>query len=301
MLLVRFHDPAVGRTRIGVQVDGRIGALPVSSMSELLHGRLDEVRTLVEGDTEPVGPDVLPMPPVDGRMEVWAAGVTYRRSRQARIEESATADVYSRVYEAQRPELFFKSSSWRVVTDGEPIGVREDAMVSVPEPELAVVANAWGEVIGYTVCNDVSSRDIEGDNPLYLPQAKIYAGACALAAGIRPAWEIEATNLPIRCTVYRGDDVVWAAATDTGELARPVEDLLAWLVKAQTFPDGVVLSTGTGIVPDLDMALLPGDVVQIEIDEVGTLRNCVRRGRDSFAWLTHRDPRHRPAPEGPVP
>ena len=223
----------------------------------------------------PVG-DVRLLPPVDGLTEVWASGVTYERSMDARVEESVTQDIYSRVYSAERPELFFKSVAWRVVTDGEPIAVRSDAALTVPEPELAAVVTATAEVFGWTVCDDVSSRDIEGENPLYLPQAKIYAGSCALAAGIRPAWEVpDPAALGITVRVTRGGATVFEGTTSTARMRRTVPDLVAHLVSAQDFPAGVVLSTGTGIVPGLEFTLVDGDVVEVTVEDVGTLTNPV--------------------------
>jgi 2-dehydro-3-deoxy-D-arabinonate dehydratase len=214
--------------------------------------------------------------PVDGLTEVWASGVTYERSMDARVEESRTQDVYSRVYAAERPELFFKSVAWRVVTDGEPIAVRPDSAVTVPEPELAAVVTSTGEVLGWTVCDDVSSRDIEGENPLYLPQAKVYAGSCALAPGIRPAWEVaDPAALGISVRVTRAGVPVFADTTSTARMRRSVPELVTHLMRAQDFPAGAVLSTGTGIVPDLDFTLLAGDLVDVTVEEVGTLSNPV--------------------------
>lgn len=284
MHFVRYR----GNRGVGVGVGSAndiVGALPFSTFGELLRLELDELKAAVSG-AAPVSQQVRPLPPVDSRMEVWASGVTYRRSREARMEESNSADVYERVYSAERPELFFKSVPWRVVTAGDPIGVRDDSAVSVPEPELAVVANRYGQIVGYTVCNDVSSRSIEGENPLYLPQAKVYAGSCALAPGVRPVWEVEdAQNLAISCVVARGKSVVWQAATNTSQMHRTPAELVDWLFRTNTFPDGVVLSTGTGLAPDLDVTLNEGDVVSIDIEDVGTLSNVVRGGRDSFRFL----------------
>lgn len=219
--------------------------------------------------------DVLLLPPVDGRTEVWAAGVTYERSMDARIEETtASQDVYARVYDAERPELFFKASAWRAVTGGEPIGVRPDADVTVPEPELGMLVTSHGEVLGYTICDDVSSRDIEGANPLYLPQAKIYDGSCALAALVRPAWEVpEPQALTVHLVVRRDDRTLLDERTSTARMHRRLGDLVCHLRRALTLPDGAVLATGTGIVPDLDFTLCPGDLVEITIDEIGTLAN----------------------------
>ena len=227
-------------------------------------------------------------PPIDGLTEVWASGVTYRRSSEARQEESAAADVYARVYEAERPELFFKSPAWRVCADGEPIGIRPDSDTDVPEPELALVINARGEIVGFSVANDVSSRTIEGVNPLYLPQAKFYDGACALGPGIRPVWEIaDAADLDVSVAVDRAGAQVWCGETSTSLMHRTFTDMVGYLYRANTFPDGAVLSTGTGTVPELDFTLLDGDVVTIDVAEVGRLRNEVRTVEgDAFAWLT---------------
>ncbi|MGY1836654.1 fumarylacetoacetate hydrolase family protein [Blastococcus sp. SYSU DS0510] len=276
--VVRYEDG--GGAHVGVLAEGRLRRVPeVADLSGLLAQGLAEARTLVErasGETAVPVAGVRLLPPVDGLTEVWASGVTYERSMDARVEESQTQDVYARVYAAERPELFLKSVAWRVVTDGEPIAVRPDSAVTVPEPELAAVVTATGEVFGYTVCDDVSSRDIEGENPLYLPQAKIYAGSCALATGIRPAWEVpDPAALGISVRVTRGGATVFEGSTSTARMRRSVPDLVAYLVRAQEFPAGAVLSTGTGIVPGLDFTLLDGDVVEVTVEEVGTLSNPV--------------------------
>jgi 2-dehydro-3-deoxy-D-arabinonate dehydratase len=276
--VVRYESDGV--VRVGVLDDGAVRPVPgVSSMAELLSGDLAAARSAVEAAAgEPAVPvgEVRLLPPVDGLTEVWASGVTYERSMDARVEESQVQDVYSRVYAADRPELFFKSVAWRVVTDGEPIAVRPDSAVTVPEPELAAVVTATAEVFGYTVCDDVSSRDIEGENPLYLPQAKVYAGSCALAPGIRPAWEVpDASALTIDARVTRAGAPVFEGTTSTARMRRSVADLVSHLVAAQDFPAGAVLSTGTGIVPGLDFTLLEGDEVQVTVEQVGTLTNRV--------------------------
>ena len=225
------------------------------------------------------------VPPLTGRTEVWGAGVTYERSRSARVEESQVADVYSLVYEAGDPELFFKSAAWRVVTDGDPIGIREDSLLNVPEPELAVVANRFGEIVGYTICNDVTSRSIEGENPLYLPQAKIYAGSCAVLSRIRPVWELANPEaLAIGCQIVRNGGVIWGAEGSTSRMRRSFAELVDWAFQGQEHPDGLVLSTGTMLVPDMDTTLEDGDVVTIEIEEVGRLSNTVRRGVEAFRF-----------------
>jgi 2-dehydro-3-deoxy-D-arabinonate dehydratase len=271
---------AHGVPQVGVRSDGVVRPVPgVGSMAELLGQSLAAARDRVLAAAgEPGVPvaDVRLLPPVDGLTEVWASGVTYERSMDARVEESQTQDVYSRVYAADRPELFFKSVAWRVVTDGEPIAVRPDCSVTVPEPELAVVVAATGEVLGYTVCDDVSSRDIEGENPLYLPQAKVYAGSCALATGIRPAWEVpDWSRLDVSVAVVRDGATVFEGTTSTARMRRTVDELVECLFRAQDFPAGAVLSTGTGLVPDLEFTLRPGDVVDVVVEEVGTLSNPV--------------------------
>ena len=294
MHLVRYVEPSARHPRVGALEDGKVAPLPdVSSFAELLRTDVAEVRALasrtVLADARAVD-DVLLLPPVDGRTEVWAAGVTYERSMDARIEETtASQDVYARVYDAPRPELFLKAPAWRVVTDGEPIGVRPDSEVTVPEPELALLVTAGGEVLGYAVCNDVSSRDIEGANPLYLPQAKVYDGSCALSAGVRPAWEVpDPQALGIRVRVLRGGTTLWEDRTSTARMHRRLDDLVDHLRRALTLPDGAVLATGTGVVPDLELTLMPGDVVEIAVDEVGTVRNPVVGTRD-LAWLAGAD------------
>jgi 2-dehydro-3-deoxy-D-arabinonate dehydratase len=275
--VVRYADG--GAVRVGVLADGSVRPIGLESMAALLALPLDEARRRVAAAAdEPavaVG-DVRLLAPVDGLTEVWASGVTYSRSMDARVEESQVQDVYSRVYAAERPELFLKSVAWRVVTDGEPIAVRPDCAVTVPEPELAVVVSAGGEVFGYTVCDDVSSRDIEGENPLYLPQAKVYAGSCALAAGIRPAWEVpDPMALGIEVRVSRDGGTVFEGTTSTAQMHRRLPELIDYLVAAQDFPAGAVLATGTGIVPELDFTLAEGDVVDITVEQVGSLSNPV--------------------------
>jgi 2-dehydro-3-deoxy-D-arabinonate dehydratase len=211
--------------------------------------------------------------PVDSQ-EVWAAGVTYERSRDARIEESASPDPYDLVYVAERPELFFKSPGWRVRGPGEPIGVRADSDWNVPEPELALVVAADRSIVGYTIGNDVSSRSIEGQNTLYLPQAKVYDGACALGPCIVPASVVE-PPFDIDIQIERAGGAVFAGRTSTAEIRRPFEELARYLGAALSLPVGAILLTGTGVVPEPDVTLLPGDLVRIEIGSLGVLENAV--------------------------
>lgn len=287
MHLVRYQLPGL-RPQVGVLTGDTVAPVRgVAEMAELLRLPAEQLRTAVgkvSGD-RPVA-DVRLLPPLDGRAEVWCAGVTYERSRGARMEESTEQSVYDRVYSAPRPELFPKSPAWRLVTDGEPIGIRADSGHDVPEPELAVVANSHGEIVGYTICNDVSSRSIEGENPLYIPQAKVFAGGCALATGIRPAWEVpDPTALTIDLVIRRDGVEVFTGTTSTEKLVRPLTELVEVLFAPNEFPDGVILATGTGIVPELDFALQAGDVVDISISEVGTLTNTVAVGKESFGYL----------------
>jgi 2-dehydro-3-deoxy-D-arabinonate dehydratase len=226
--------------------------------------------------------------PVDGRTEVWAAGVTYERSRDARITESEeSADVYDRVYTAERPELFFKSASWRVRGPGRAVSVRADSRIDVPEPELAAVLNYAGEVAGYTICNDMSSRSIEGQNPLYLPQAKIYLGGCAAGPWIRPAWEIaDPYDLTIELTITRAGTVAWQGKSSTSGLRRRVPELAGYLFREDDFPAGAILSTGTSLVPDLPFTLQPADEITIAISGIGELTNPVVRGKSALNGLS---------------
>lgn len=287
MHLVRY-DSGNG-PQVGVRRDDSITPVSgVGSMADLLAMPHDELRATVESASAAPVPaaSVRLLAPLDGRAELWCAGVTYARSRSARMEESTERSVYDTVYSAPRPELFLKAPAWRLVTDGDPVGIRADSGHDVPEPELAVVINAHAEVIGYTVCNDMSSRSIEGENPLYLSQAKVYAGAAALAAGIRPAWEVPGpTDLAITLVVRREEQEVVAAETSSDQLVRPIRQLVDYLFAANDFPDGAALATGTGIVPDMDFSLRPGDMVEIEIAEVGRLVNRVEAGKEPFAWL----------------
>jgi 2-dehydro-3-deoxy-D-arabinonate dehydratase len=214
--------------------------------------------------------------PVD-RQEVWAAGVTYRRSEEARMEESETsADVYARVYGAERPELFFKAPGWRVVGPGEDIGIRADSVWNVPEPELALLVAPDGGIRALACANDVSSRSIEGENPLYLPQAKVYERSCALGPVAVPAWLLDPTTLGVHLEIARGGAVVFAGDTSVREIVRPLETLTDHLVRAYDLPQGAWLLTGTGIVPPSEFTLAAGDEVAVTIEGLGTLRNHVR-------------------------
>jgi 2-dehydro-3-deoxy-D-arabinonate dehydratase len=281
--LVRFLVNG-GAPRAGV-LDGDVVTELASpaSLADLLALPVDRIREACAnpgGGRIPVASVEL-LAPVDGQTEVWAAGVTYERSRTARMAESEqSADIYDRVYAAERPELFFKSAAWRVSGPGAPVSVRSDSSIDVPEPELAVVLNAGGAVAGYTICNDMSSRSIEGENPLYLPQAKIYLGGCAVGPWIVPAWEVpDPYALTIELTIARAGSTAWAGSASTATLHRKIDELAAYLFRADEFPAGVILSTGTSLVPELPFTLEAGDEVRIRISGIGELANPVVRGK----------------------
>lgn len=280
MMIIRYRDPG-GSTSVGVLDGERVFELGID-VAPLLRMRVDELRTAVHSALTGAGratTGIEILAPIDGRTEVWAAGVTYLTSQSARIEESETAaSVYEQVYDADRPELFFKSVAWRVIGDGGEVRARTDSAIDVPEPELALAVNAYGDVIGYSVCNDVSSRSIEAENPLYLPQAKVYNRSCALGPGIVPVWEVDDPYaLPLSLSITRAGAVAWDGAASTAQLHRRLDELVGWLYRELEFPDGVWLSTGTCLVPELPFTLSDGDVITIVIDGVGTLTNTVGR------------------------
>jgi 2-dehydro-3-deoxy-D-arabinonate dehydratase len=216
------------------------------------------------------------LPPID-QQEVWAAGVTYQRSQQARMEESTeSASCYDQVYSSPRPELFFKATAHRVVGPGQPVRIRRDSKWSVPEPELALVMNSHLHIVGFTIGNDMSSRDIEGENPLYLPQAKVYDGSCSLGpcitlGGGMPSY----AEIDISMAIRRANETVFQASIAVSQMARSFENLVEWLGRECSFPAGVFLLTGTGIVPENDFALQSEDVIEITISGIGTLLNPV--------------------------
>lgn len=268
-----------------VRVDGdkavpvELGAMPgVDSLSDILFasdpfGLVNELA--IPAAARPLAALKL-LAPIDAQ-EVWAAGVTYKRSKIAREEESVgAAQFYDKVYTAPRPELFLKATPSRVSHPGDPIRVRRDAKWSVPEPELTLVISPDLRIVGYTVGNDVSSRDIEGENPLYLPQAKIYHGSAALGPVVVLADAApNITTAEIRLVIRRNGEVAFDGATSVAQMARTLPSLAEWLGKENEFPDGVFLMTGTGIVPPDEFTLSPGDVVSITIGGVGTLTNPV--------------------------
>ena len=244
------------------------------TLTEAMHLTLAELKTRTASATTTISGELAP--PIAAEIELWGAGVTYLRSRDARKEESGVPDVYQRVYEADRPELFFKSTAVRARGTNAPIGIRYDSEASVPEPEVAIYINKHREIIGYAICNDVTARSIEGENPLYLSQAKIYIGSTAIGPDITPAWLAPAANeMSIKAKILRDSALVWEAETSLGALNRTLEDLVNYVFRCQDFPHGLILSTGTGIVPPMDIALAAGDIVEINVAGVGTLSNTV--------------------------
>src|SRR5436853_1409339 len=221
----------------------------------------------------PPSPDVphllLPVVPP----EVWAAGVTYERSREARLAETTTVGIYDKVYEAERPELFLKATASRCVGANVPVGIRADSRGTVPEPELGVVLGAEGEVLGYTLGNDMSARDIEGENPLYLPQTKIYRACCSLGPTVLVTDEPVEGRLALWCRIRRGSREVFRGDVSTSRLRRPIAELVAYLRRANDIPPMTVLLTGTGIVPPDEFACEEGDLIEIGAEEIGVLRN----------------------------
>ena len=210
--------------------------------------------------------------------EVWAAGVTYYRSRSARIEESRDAgggNFYDRVYSAERPELFFKATGRRVIGPHSAVRIRSDAKWSVPEPELTLLINPAGAIVGYTIGNDMSSRDIEGENPLYLPQAKIYDGSCSLGPCVLLSPEPMPKTTTVKLEIARQGKTAYTGSTTLAELKRDPQELAGFLFRDNSFPQGVFLMTGTGVIPADDFTLSSGDIIRISIDGIGTLENYV--------------------------
>ena len=255
-------------------VDGKLlpAGVTLSTLLALPEGGLSSLLAELATDEKACGPLLVPL---DDHQEVWGSGVTYLRSRDARKAESETAaDVYQQVYDAARPEIFFKQVGWRTVGHGQIVRIRADTTWNVPEPELCLVINAAAHIVGYTVGNDMSSRDIEGENPLYLPQAKTYDGSAAVGPGICLAAADALTDLSISLEIERNGAIAFAGETSTNQMKRTFPDLAEYLMREMTFPHGALLMTGTGIVPPDEFTLQSGDVARITIDGM-TLENPV--------------------------
>jgi 2-dehydro-3-deoxy-D-arabinonate dehydratase len=262
-----------------LHLDGRVGQ---RNLSDILHS--DRPRALaqsLEAERKISTSDVTLLPPID-LQEVWAAGVTYKRSQEARERESAgAARFYDLVYSADRPELFFKSPPYRVMGPGAAVRIRRDSKWNVPEPELALVISPHLKLVGFTIGNDMSSRDIEGENPLYLPQAKCYDGACAVGPVITLADDFPpADKVTIRLTIQRSGKDVFDGSTKLTSMKRSFEELISWLGRETAFPHGAILLTGTGIVPPDDFTLAADDVVHIDITGIGKLTNVVHQRKE---------------------
>ena len=284
MQLAKYQSadgPRVGRIDGSQLVPLNLSRINCSCLADILEST--DPAALVEqaedrDAAEPLG-EITLLAPID-QQEVWAAGVTYKRSQTARMEESETsASCYDLVYEADRPEIFFKATPDRVSGPSQPLRIRWDSQWNVPEPELTLVVNSRHELVGFTIGNDMSSRDIEGENPLYLPQAKLSdqsagLGPCITLSASMPALD----QIGIQLRIERAGETAFEGTTNSGQLARTFEDLIGYLCREQTFSQGVLLMTGTGIVPDSDFTLEEGDLVQISIDGIGTLSNPVVRG-----------------------
>ncbi len=243
--------------------------------SEDLHGALSEI---IERQNPSAKFDAAELLPPISQQEVWAAGVTYYRSRGARMEESKDAgggSFYDRVYSAERPELFFKSTASRTVGSGGKVRIRADATWSVPEPELTLLVSPAGRINGYTIGNDMSSRDIEGENPLYLPQAKVYSGSCALGPGILVSPQPLPASTEISIEILRQENIEFSGQVALTELKRDPNTLVEYLFRDNAFPNGCFLMTGTGIVPPSSFTLASGDLIRITIESIGTLENEV--------------------------
>jgi 2-dehydro-3-deoxy-D-arabinonate dehydratase len=287
MQLAKFIPPVGTTAQVGVVAHDRVRTLVAADgagtrLGDWLHAGdagAGLAEALARGGPEYPLREVALLAPVDAH-EVWGAGVTYERSKVARQEESEQGgSFYDQVYRADRPELFFKATPSRVAAPGRPIRVRSDSRWCVPEPELAVVLDPRLRPVAYTIGNDVSARDIEGRNPLYLPQAKVYDACCALGPFLTLAGALSPVEaLAIRLLIERDGATAFEGSTTTARMARRLDDLIDWLGRDNLFPDGAVLLTGTGIVPPDEFSLRDGDVVHITIDGLGTLTNPVVQG-----------------------
>jgi len=284
MKLCRFAT-SDNSTRIGISIDSEtvidLTNAQITSLGQILE-QTDPMSFLKQLDLSALPKldiaSVTLLPPVD-RQEVWAAGVTYFRSKTARMEESDfSATAYDKVYDAPRPEIFFKSVPEKVVGPDTEVGIRKDATWNVPEPELALIINRSGSIVGYTIGNDMSSRDIEGENLLYLPQAKVYDKSCALGPWIvLGTTEAQAREWEISIRIDRNGKTEFSGSTSIDQIKRQFSDLAAYLYRSQSFPDGAILLTGTGVVPDDGFTLEEGDQIHISISGIGALSNRVCR------------------------
>jgi len=298
MRVVRYWDPGSGKASLGVVQGNDVVALSglfrnaEASFETLLAqaaaegtSALDLIKRADLSRAARMPYASLDIPPDPGRPhllqpvvaeEIWAAGVTYERSRHARQAESVVGDVYARVYAAARPELFFKATPSRSVGPNEPVGLRGDSRWTVPEPELALVIGSQLAIVGYTLGNDMSARDIEGENPLYLPQAKVFSACCSVGPAILLKEAGDETLFPLACRIERAGREIFSAETSTAAMHRSFSDLVEYLGHFNTLPAMTILLTGAGIVPPDDFGLQAGDIIEISSPEIGTLRNPAR-------------------------
>lgn len=298
MQLVRYQSTA-GVVAVALALDNQLIArlvTPETPLHALLRMRLDSLRRSLEQAIRLTvyrrekldGLIQCVLAPLDGDTEVWGAGMTYKRAGKAKNEEKSLSDIYSRVYKAKRPELFFKANARRVAGPESPVVMRTDSNLNVPEAELVAVVNCHGEIIGYTIGNDMNSQSLTEESPLYLPQAKVYNGSCALGPGITPAWEVSNPyKLEIAMTIERDNKQVWKGETSTRELRRKLDDLITYLFREDDFPNGVLLSTGAALMPEPSFILQAGDLIEITIEKLGTLRNPVVQGKCGFVAPPH--------------
>lgn len=276
---------ADGTTHLCLWRDRELWDLHPLSLDELLRLPLTEIRTRLDSASaarQRADPNVELVAPAQSQ-EVWAAGVTYLRSREARLEETSQKNIYEHVYESDRPELFFKAAGWRVVPHGGEVGVRADSSWDVPEPELAVLSNSRAEVVAYACGDDMSSRSIEGENPLFLPQAKVYDRSCAIGPAAVLAWAVDVARAVIRMTIERDGKTVFAGTSTVADMTRDPARLVGVLHSSYTLPVGAWLLTGTSLVPPQPYTATAGDVVRIAIDGLGELANRVSAVRHSGA------------------
>jgi len=277
--VIRLYNTVAGPV---FDVNGKLRPVRASwtelLMSDHLPATIRDVRAMSGNGSDPaLLSEVNLLPPI-ANQEVWAAGVTYLRSKVARMEESKDAGggtFYDKVYDSARPELFFKATPHRVVGPGQKVRIRHDSRWNVPEPELALLVNPRGLILGFTIGNDMSSRDIEGENPLYLPQAKVYDGCCALGPCVLLASQPLVRETEIAIEIARGGEVAFAGRTSLAQMKRGLQELVDWLFRDNSFPNGAYLLTGTGVVPPDDFTLQAGDDIRITIDPIGTLHNTV--------------------------
>ena len=265
-----------GGTHVLLRRGGELFDIRPLTLDALLRFTVAEIRAILSStEFRQISPSYLEILAPAESQEVWAAGVTYLRSREARLEEASEKTIYEHVYESDRPELFFKAAGWRVVRDGGEIGVREDSTWDVPEPELAVLVNAHAEVVAYSCGNDMSSRSIEGENPLFLPQAKIYDRSCAIGPAAVLAWEVDISRATIAMSIERDGAEVFSGRASVADMTRDPAKLARVLAATYTLPHGAWLLTGTSLVPPLPYTAKPSDRIRIAIDGLGELVNTV--------------------------